>query len=436
MAVALDLRAAAAASRRHRIEIRIEWPPGGALSQCRADANGLVQWRKNPHHPEQRPGVPRQSRLRSHPLNLSGSYQRREPPLDGQLLIYLQSRRSPSSAPASIGLGIAWRLASRGASVDGVRPWRGGSGCKPRRSRDARRLRRGRARRGGAGRARARQPGALAGVCGGSCGEPRASTWNCARKARWSIALDGRRSGTAASPPGVSAQARPAAAVDFRRGNPQARAASCRQARRRSLESRRSSGRQPQARHRLRTWQRKLQVRSSASTPRSGKFRPPVRALTESSSPTERKFAADVVVLAAGAWSRSIGGLAPELRPPVRPIKGQMLALRMDPSSPLLEARIVGAWRLHGAAPRWPPDLWRDRRGKGLRHHPDRRRPPDAARSRMAGHPGDRGTADRGDVGRPSPRQPRRRPDPRTRPRSMGWSTRPATIATASCSRR
>ncbi len=48
------------------------------------------------------------------------------------------------------------------------------------------------------------------------------------------------------------------------------------------------------------------------------------------------KFAADVVVLAAGAWSRSIGGLAPELRPPVRPIKGQMLALRMDPSSPLL----------------------------------------------------------------------------------------------------
>ena len=37
------------------------------------------------------------------------------------------------------------------------------------------------------------------------------------------------------------------------------------------------------------------------------------------------KVAADVVVLAAGAWSRTIGGLAPELRPPVRPIKGQML---------------------------------------------------------------------------------------------------------------
>jgi glycine oxidase len=49
-----------------------------------------------------------------------------------------------------------------------------------------------------------------------------------------------------------------------------------------------------------------------------------------------QKIAADVVVLAAGAWSRGIAGLAPELRPPVRPIKGQMLALRMDPSAPLL----------------------------------------------------------------------------------------------------
>jgi glycine oxidase len=50
----------------------------------------------------------------------------------------------------------------------------------------------------------------------------------------------------------------------------------------------------------------------------------------------DTKVAADVVVLAAGAWSRSIAGLPPELRPPVRPIKGQMLALRMDPAAPLL----------------------------------------------------------------------------------------------------
>jgi glycine oxidase len=45
---------------------------------------------------------------------------------------------------------------------------------------------------------------------------------------------------------------------------------------------------------------------------------------------------ADVVVLAAGAWSRSINGLDPHLRPPVRPVKGQMLALRMDASAPVI----------------------------------------------------------------------------------------------------
>ncbi len=47
--------------------------------------------------------------------------------------------------------------------------------------------------------------------------------------------------------------------------------------------------------------------------------------------------AADVVVLAAGAWSRSIAGLPLDRRPPVRPVKGQMLALRMNAAAPLLE---------------------------------------------------------------------------------------------------
>jgi glycine oxidase len=47
------------------------------------------------------------------------------------------------------------------------------------------------------------------------------------------------------------------------------------------------------------------------------------------------EWPADVVVLAAGAWSRGIAGIpAP---PPVRPVKGQMLALRMDPAAPLVE---------------------------------------------------------------------------------------------------
>ena len=49
-----------------------------------------------------------------------------------------------------------------------------------------------------------------------------------------------------------------------------------------------------------------------------------------------RREPADVIVLAAGAWSREIGGIPEIHRPPVRPIKGQMLALSMDPANPLL----------------------------------------------------------------------------------------------------
>jgi glycine oxidase len=45
---------------------------------------------------------------------------------------------------------------------------------------------------------------------------------------------------------------------------------------------------------------------------------------------------ADIIVLAAGAWSREIAGIPPAYLPPVRPIKGQMLALRMDDAAPLL----------------------------------------------------------------------------------------------------
>ncbi len=50
----------------------------------------------------------------------------------------------------------------------------------------------------------------------------------------------------------------------------------------------------------------------------------------------EHHVAADVVVLAAGAWSRDIEGLPEAARPPVRPLKGQALALRMDPAAPLI----------------------------------------------------------------------------------------------------
>jgi glycine oxidase len=45
---------------------------------------------------------------------------------------------------------------------------------------------------------------------------------------------------------------------------------------------------------------------------------------------------AETVVLCAGAWSREVAGLPAAARPPVRPVKGQMLALQMPPASPLL----------------------------------------------------------------------------------------------------
>lgn len=56
----------------------------------------------------------------------------------------------------------------------------------------------------------------------------------------------------------------------------------------------------------------------------------------------DRLHEADAVVLAAGAWSAGIEGLPPGARPPVRPCKGQMMALGMDPAAPLLNHVIWG----------------------------------------------------------------------------------------------
>ncbi len=50
----------------------------------------------------------------------------------------------------------------------------------------------------------------------------------------------------------------------------------------------------------------------------------------------KRRVAAEVVVLAAGARSPALAGLPAAARPPVRPVKGQMLALTMAPEAPLL----------------------------------------------------------------------------------------------------
>lgn len=56
----------------------------------------------------------------------------------------------------------------------------------------------------------------------------------------------------------------------------------------------------------------------------------------------EGDIAAEAVVVAAGAWSRNIGGLPEALRPPVRPLKGQMLAVAMPGGAPLIEHVVWG----------------------------------------------------------------------------------------------
>jgi glycine oxidase len=52
--------------------------------------------------------------------------------------------------------------------------------------------------------------------------------------------------------------------------------------------------------------------------------------------------AAATVVLAAGCWSRELGGLAAELLPPVRPVKGQLLHLRGPAAEPLCRHNVRG----------------------------------------------------------------------------------------------
>lgn len=56
----------------------------------------------------------------------------------------------------------------------------------------------------------------------------------------------------------------------------------------------------------------------------------------------DRLHEADIVVLAAGAWSAEVEGVPPAARPPVRPCKGQMMALAMDPAAPLLNHVVWG----------------------------------------------------------------------------------------------
>lgn len=54
----------------------------------------------------------------------------------------------------------------------------------------------------------------------------------------------------------------------------------------------------------------------------------------------------DRIVIATGAWARDLPGLPECARPPVRPVKGQMLALQMNPDQPLVR-HVVWASKLY-----------------------------------------------------------------------------------------
>jgi glycine oxidase len=59
-----------------------------------------------------------------------------------------------------------------------------------------------------------------------------------------------------------------------------------------------------------------------------------------------REHRAEHVVLAAGAWSGTASWLPPLARPPVRPVKGQILTLRGNPDQPVCQ-RIVASERVY-----------------------------------------------------------------------------------------
>jgi glycine oxidase len=62
-------------------------------------------------------------------------------------------------------------------------------------------------------------------------------------------------------------------------------------------------------------------------------------------TPPAHVIEADHVVLAAGCWSAAVGGLPDHARPPVRPIKGQILTLRQPPGDPLVSRTLRGIVR-------------------------------------------------------------------------------------------
>src|SRR5712691_9627724 len=302
----------------------------GASPPC--DHIGLAGSSKNIDHGGNGTGVPRGARLRSNPSNLSGSCQRREPPM---------ARHHRKTAPdvviigaGVIGLAIAWRLAQRGAAVTVFDKAAAGAGASH-------------AAAGMLAICAEAEPGEEALV---ALGRTSQSLWpgfahELERAAGFSIDL--RCEGTLVVALTADDQARLRHRLEFQKslGLP-VEWMSGAEARRREPHLAPGLAGAVYSPEDHQVDNRKLVAALCTAAARAGAnirehqevariilagCRAAGVALADGT-----EFPADGVVLAAGAWSRRIEGLAPDLRPPVRPVKGQTLALRMDAGAPLL----------------------------------------------------------------------------------------------------
>ena len=148
-----------------------------------------------------------------------------------------------------------------------------------------------------------------------------------------------------------------------------------------------------------------------------------------------REHRARATVLAAGAWSAA-DWLPDRARPPIRPVKGQILTLRGPAAEPVCERIVVGerVYLVPRADGRLVVGATVEEQGFDTADH-RRRRARAAARGLPGAARGRRARAGR-DRRRPAPRHPRQPAADRTRARSTGSCSRPATSATGSCSRR
>jgi glycine oxidase len=273
-------------------------------------------------------------RLRSNPSNLSGSYQRREPPLTEKLPQIGKKPRVAIIGAGVVGLGIAWRLAGR-ASVAVFDRSKTGAGASH------------------------AAAGMLAACCEAEPGEEALVALGRESQARWpgfakellrasGIDVELRREGTLVLALTADDQGELAHRLEFQRRLDlplEWLSAAETRAKEPHLAGKIAGAVFSPQDHQVdnRKLVQALRIAAEAAGVDIHEHRAVKEIVVRHGRAVGVKLddgttaAADVVVLAAGAWSRGIGGLPPDRRPPVRPVKGQMLALRMDANAPLLD---------------------------------------------------------------------------------------------------